>query len=194
MRTSRIKYLRVPGIIYVKIFQSVPVIFWMIFFYYVFPDLLPYDLGKTLNTYKYYSILAAIIALTLDNASYVSDILKNGKEALPPIQREVAISTGLNRVQQYIYVLLPQMFRLMLPPLGTRMIHNFKNTSLCMVIATPELMWATQQIESLSYRGIEAILIAAVFYISLSIIMASTVIILERHLKIDALSIISTKV
>ncbi len=178
---------------YVKIFQNIPVLFWMLFFYYIFPELLPYGIGKSLNEYYFYPVAAGTLALTLDNSSYVSDILKSGRLLLPLTQREVAISTGLNRLQQYIYILLPQMFRLALPPLGTRMIHNFKNTTLCMVITAHELTWATQQIESISFRGIEAIIAATLFYIVLSIAMASLVIIIERHLKIDATSIIKPK-
>lgn len=190
LRVSRIRFFRLLGNMYVKIFQSIPILFWLLFFYYILPDLLPFEIGSQLNSYYYYPVIAGIVALTLDNASYVSDILKNGKFLIPQTQRDVAISTGLSRIQQYLYVLLPQMIRVTLPPLGTRMVHNFKNTTLCMVIATHELTWATQQVESLSFRGVEAVIMATVFYVALSILMASLVILLERHLKINASDII----
>ena len=137
--------------------------------------------------------MAGIIGLTVDNASYVSDILRSGRLAIPHGQREAAISTGLGRVQQYLHVLLPQMFRATLPPLGTRMVHNFKNTSLCMAITTPELTWATQQIESLTFRGIEATMIATLFYIALAGVMISAIILLEKFLKIDSTSLSKAK-
>jgi polar amino acid transport system permease protein len=192
-RVSRIRSLRFIGFLYIKIFQSIPVLFWILFFYFVFPGILPANLEHLLNSYTYYPVIAGILVLTLDNASYVSDILKNGKQLIPHIQREVAISTGLNRVQQYMYVLLPQIFRVTVPSLGTRLVHNFKNTTLCMAIAAPELMWATQQFESLSFRGIEAIILATVFYGAVSIIIASITILLEHHLKIDAANIIKLR-
>ena len=107
----------------------------MLFFYYVLPGILPYGLGDSLNAYFYFPVIAGSLALTLDNASYVSDILRNGRLLIPQTQREVAIATGLGRVQQYLYVLLPQTFRITLPALGTRMVHNFKNTTLCMAIS-----------------------------------------------------------
>jgi ABC-type amino acid transport system permease subunit len=181
------------GTIYVKIFQSIPVLFWILFLYYIFPELLPSELGGMLNAYYYYPVIASIVGLTLDNASYVSDILRGGRLLIPQTQREVAIAMGLSRVQQHIYVLLPQMFRIMLPPLGTRMVHNFKNTTLCMAITAPELMWATQQFEALTFKGVEAIIFATVFYISFSLIMAASIIMLERHMKIDAASIINSR-
>jgi polar amino acid transport system permease protein len=189
MRISRIKILRACGTIYVEIFRNVPGLFWILFFYFIFPELLPANWGQALNTYEDYPIVAGILGLTVDNASYVSDILRSGRLAIPHGQREAAVSTGLSRTQQYFHVLLPQMFRVALPPLGTRMVHNFKNTSLCMAITAPELTWATQQIESLTFRGIEATTIATVFYIILAGIMVSGIIMLEKMMKIDISSI-----
>jgi polar amino acid transport system permease protein len=193
MRVSRMRPLRVIGNLYVEIFRNIPGLFWVLFFYFVFPELLPSGLSEKLNSYLYYPVIAGILGLTVDNASYVSDILRSGRLAIPHGQREVAISTGLNRVQQWFYVLLPQMYRATLPPLGTRMVHNFKNTSLCMAITAPELTWATQQIESLTFRGIEATTIATLFYICLAAIMVSIIIILEKYLKIDISSITHSK-
>lgn len=193
MRMSRIRTLRFFGKLYVEIFRNIPGLFWLLFFYFVFPELLPYGLGNKLNAYEHYPIVAAIMGLTVDNASYVSDILRSGRLAIPDSQREVAISTGLNRVQQYLHVLLPQMFRAILPPLGTRMVHNFKNTSLCMAITVPELTWATQQIESLTFRGLEATTIATVFYIVLSLFMVAVIIMLEKYYKISISSMTQAK-
>ncbi len=194
MRISRSTLLRSLGTLYVEIFRNIPGLFWILFFYFVFPELLPVEWGAKLNTYEYYPIVAGILGLTVDNASYVSDILRGGRLAIPHGQREAAISSGLGRIQQYVHVLLPQMFRAALPPLGTRMVHNFKNTSLCMAITAPEITWATQQIESLTFRGIEATTIATLFYIALAGIMVSMIIILEKVMKIDLSSISHTKV
>lgn len=193
MRISRIKILRMCGTAYVEIFRNVPGLFWILFFYFVFPELLPDSWGEKLNSLLYFPVIAGILGLTVDNASYVSDILRSGRLAIPHGQREAAVSTGLSRIQQYLHVLLPQMFRAALPPLGTRMVHNFKNTSLCMAITAPEITWATQQIESLTFRGIEATTIATLFYIALAGIMVSIIIMLEKMMKIDISSISHTK-
>ncbi|OGP65827.1 MAG: hypothetical protein A3K22_00275 [Deltaproteobacteria bacterium RBG_16_42_7] len=189
MRNSRIRPLRFIGKLYVEIFRNIPGLFWLLFFYFVFPELLPLELGKKLNAYIYYPIVASIIGLTLDNTSYVSDILRSGLTAIPRGQREAAISTGLGRIQQYQYVLLPQAFRKVLPPMGTRMIHNFKNSSLCMAITAQELTWATQQVESITFRGFEATTIATVFYIFVSLSLGAIIILLEKYYKIDIQSI-----
>jgi polar amino acid transport system permease protein len=193
MRISRIKILRMSGTVYVEIFRNIPGLFWILFFYFVFPELLPASWGDKLNSLLYYPVIAGILGLTVDNASYVSDILRSGRLAIPHGQREAAVSTGLSRIQQYLHVLLPQMFRAALPPLGTRMVHNFKNTSLCMAITAPEITWATQQIESLTFRGIEATAIATLFYIALAGIMIFIIIMLEKMMKIDISSISHVK-
>jgi His/Glu/Gln/Arg/opine family amino acid ABC transporter permease subunit len=193
LRISRIRAFRALGTLYVEIFRNIPGLFWILFFYFVFPEILPYGLGDALNTYRNYPIVAGILGLTVDNASYVSDILRSGRLAIPHGQREAAISTGLGRVQQYFHVLLPQMYRVALPPLGTRMVHNFKNTSLCMAITAPELTWATQNIESLTFRGIEATTIATLFYIALAGVMIALIIMLEKLLKIDVSSISTSR-
>jgi polar amino acid transport system permease protein len=178
MRKSRISILRVLGRLYVELFRNIPGLFWLLFFYFLFPEFLPYGWGDRLNAYIHYPIVASIIGLTLDNSSYVSDIIRGGLLAVPPGQREVAISTGLNRVQQYQHVLLPQTYRKILPPLGTRMIHK---------------TWATQQIESLTFRGLEVTTLATAFYITLSLLMGGTIIILEKYYKIDIASITNIK-
>jgi His/Glu/Gln/Arg/opine family amino acid ABC transporter permease subunit len=193
LRISRIRAFRALGTLYVEIFRNIPGLFWILFFYFVFPEILPYGLGDALNTYRNYPIVAGILGLTVDNASYVSDILRSGRLAIPHGQREAAISTGLGRVQQYFHVLLPQMYRVALPPLGTRMVHNFKNTSLCMAITAPELTWATQNIESLTFRGIEATTIATLFYIALAGVMITLIIMLEKLLRIDVSSISTSR-
>lgn len=193
MRISSVRSMRVLGTLYVEICRNVPGLFWLLFFYFVFPELLPHELGQKLNGYRNYSILAGILGLTVDNSSYVSDILRSGRLAIPDSQREAAITLGFGPVQQWIYVMLPQMYRAVLPPLGTRMIHNFKNTSLCMAITATELTWATQQIESLTFRGIEATTIATAFYIIMSGIMVAIILGLEKYLKIDMTSITRSK-
>ncbi|MBI5055099.1 MAG: amino acid ABC transporter permease [Nitrospirae bacterium] len=188
-RTSRFKFLNIPGKLFTEIVRNIPGLFWLLFFYFVFPQMLPSALTDKLNQYTYYSVVAGVLGLTIDNSVYVSDIVRTGLLGLPRGQIEAAVSTGLNRFQQIWYVILPGAFRTILPPLGTRMIHNFKNSSLCMAITTPELTWATQQVESITFRGLEVTFLATVFYIGLSLVMAAIVIRLERWLKIDLTSI-----
>lgn len=184
MRQTRIRSLRIIAGGYVEIVRNIPGLFWLLFFYFVFPELLPAGIGQQLNEYAYYPIVASIIALTIDNAAYVSDIVLAGLRAIPAGQREAAVSTGLTRLQQYRHVLLPQAFGKILAPLGVRMIHNFKNTALCMAISTPELTWATQQVESLTFRGIEVTALATIFYAVVAMLAGGYIRRLEVNMRI----------
>lgn len=189
MRLSRFRFLNIPAKLYVEVVRNIPGLFWLLFFYFVFPELLPFGLGEKLHGYPDYSIIAGIIGLTFDNSAYVSDIVRTGIMAVPRGHIEAAVATGLNRFQQIRYIILPEAFRVILPPLGTRMIHNFKNTSLCMVITAQELTWATQQVESITFRGLEVTFLATVFYLLVAFTIARIIIKLEHRLKIDISSI-----
>jgi polar amino acid transport system permease protein len=181
MRQSRTRLFRLPAGACVEIVRSIPGLFWLLFFYFVFPGILPFHWGERLNACACYPVAASVIALTVNNSAYVSDIVRAGLLAVPAGQREAAMSTGLSRSQQYRHVLLPQAVRIMLPPLATRMIHNFKNTSLCMAISAPELTWATQQIESLTFRGLEVTALATGFYCGVALLLGVLVRRLEKR-------------
>lgn len=189
MRNSRFKVVNIPASIYVEIARNIPGLFWVLFFYYLFPELLPSRLRDICNYYEYYPVVAGILGLSVDNSAYVSDIVRTGLLGITRGRIEAAVSTGLNRLQQIRYIMLPEAFRIILPALTVRMIHNFKNSSICMAIAAPELTWATQQIESITFRGIETTFVATAFYVILSLIAATVILRFERLLKIDLTSI-----
>lgn len=172
-RLSQVKYFFWTCSAWVGVARHIPAVFWILFFYFVFPEILPDSLGSILHGWGNYALLAGIVALSIDNGTYVSDILRNGVLAISSGEREAAKSCGLTSKQQWIFCLLPLAIRIVLPALANRTIHNFKNSSLCIVIGVTELTWATQQIESLSFRGLEATLVATIFYIVISLILGS---------------------
>jgi polar amino acid transport system permease protein len=167
--------------LYIEVTRNVPGLFWIVFFYFVFPELLPEALGKPLAAYPHYAVVASLLALTVDNSPYVAEILRSSIQAVSPGQWEASAAYGFSRRQQFLFIVLPQALRTAAGPLGTRTIHNFKNTSLCMAISTPELTWATQQIESLTFRGIEATLVATGFYVFIGVTLATLVNLAERR-------------
>jgi His/Glu/Gln/Arg/opine family amino acid ABC transporter permease subunit len=171
-RVSRFRTLRALGTVYVEIVRNIPGLFWILFFYFVFPELLPQPWADVLHHMPNYALVAGILGLTIDNAAYLSDILRAGMLAVPSGEKEAARSSGLTFWQECYCIVWPQTLRTVLPPLTNRMIHNFKNSSLCMAIALPELTWATQQIESITFRSIEVTTAATVTYCVLSLAIA----------------------
>lgn len=164
--------IRLPANAAVDVIRNVPALFWILFFYFVLPELLPEAWGKALHEWDNYAFAAGVMGLAVDNGAYLSDILRNGMVKVSKGQRDAAASCGMSVWQECLWVLCPQSLRSMMPAISNRLIHNFKNTSLCVAIALPELTWATQQIESITFKGLEVTLVATVVYASLSLVIS----------------------
>ena len=157
-------FVRIPANALVDVVRNIPALFWILFFYFVLPELLPTAIGQVLHEWPAYSFVAGVLGLAVDNGAYLSDILRNGMVKVPKGQRDAAASCGMSLWQECLHILCPQSLRAMMPAIANRMVHNFKNTSLCVAIALPELTWATQQIESITFRGLEVTGLATIIY------------------------------
>lgn len=177
--------VRMPANAMVEIVRNVPALFWILFFYFVLPELLPTSMGKVLHEWEGYSFAAGVMGLAVDNGAYLSDVLRNGMVKVPKGQRDAAASCGMSVWQECLWVLCPQSLRAMMPAIANRMIHNFKNTSLCIAIALPELTWATQQIESITFKSLEVTLVATMVYAVISLSLAFA---LSRCFRLKALT------
>lgn len=164
--------VRAPANALVEGVRNLPALFWILFFYFVLPELLPARLGQALHAWPQYAFVAGVLGLSVDNAAYLSDILRNGMARIGAGQRDAAASCGLSRWQECVCILCPQALRQMMPAIANRMVHNFKNTSLCVAIALPELTWATQQIESITFKGLEVTAATTIVYASGSLTLA----------------------
>ncbi|XVJ71137.1 MAG: amino acid ABC transporter permease [Rhizobacter sp.] len=165
-------WIRVPANTLVEVVRNIPALFWILFFYFVFPELLPSSWGQALHEWPRYAFVAGVMGLAVDNGAYLSDILRNGMAKVSRGQRDAAASCGMSIWQECFSILCPQSLRAMMPAIANRMIHNFKNTSLCVAIALPELTWAAQQIESITFKGLEVTLVATLAYASISLLLA----------------------
>jgi His/Glu/Gln/Arg/opine family amino acid ABC transporter permease subunit len=175
--------LRSAAVGYVELFRNVPTLFWVIFFYYVAPELVPSQLSETINRWSGLPFAAALLGLTLSNSAHVAEILRTGARAIPAQQRLAALALGVGPVTVWTRVLLPQALRICLPALGPRMVHNCHNSALAMVISVPELVWQTRQIETTTFRGIEAVTIATLAFIALTLLVAGIFRLMEYRMK-----------
>jgi len=175
MRSSENAWLRRVAGWYIETFRNIPGMFWLFFFYFAFPVFLPEPWSQALNPYRHFAFVAAVLGLTFDNSSYVAEIVRAGIQGLAVGQTEAGRSIGLTDWQRYRYVILPQAIRIVVPPLGTRCIHNLKNTSLALVIGVPELTWTVRQVESITFRGFEMTTLVTAVYVALCLTMAAGV-------------------
>ncbi|NQW09013.1 MAG: amino acid ABC transporter permease [Alphaproteobacteria bacterium] len=144
-------------ILFVDFFRSIPPLVLLIYVTYGLP-LLGLDVP---------AFLAVLIAFTFNSASYYGEIVRAGIESIAHGQLEAARSTGLNRVQAMIYVVLPQALRNVAPDLTSNTIELIKATSIASVVALPELLRMGRVAQGLVYNATPLIAAAAIYLIML---------------------------
>ena len=179
IRAARVPILGPAVTGYIEFFRNTPLLVQLFFWYFGFPAVLP----ETARAFLYqhnYEFTAGVLGLSLYSAAFMAEVVRAGIEAVPHGQTEAAMSTGLGRGQTLWHVILPQALRIVIPPMGNQLLNVTKNSSLAMTIAVAELTFQSQQIGSYTFRGFEATTAATAIYLVLSLIIAGTVLLLER--------------
>lgn len=127
---------------------------------------------------------ALLIAITVNSAAYIGEIVRGAIEALPRGQWEAADAIGLSRRQVLGNVVLPQVFRVVLPSFGNQYISLTKNTSLGIAIGFPDLFNVYGTVSNQTGRSLEGVILAMVIYLVLSWIISLAVNLVNRRLKI----------
>lgn len=179
VRLSHILPLRWTARAYVDFFRGTPLLVQIFMIYFGLPALLQ-DFGFTFTLNR---LTAAVIALSLNSSAYIAEIVRAGIESIEPGQAEAAQSLGLGSVATMRYVIFPQAFRRMLPPLGNEFISMLKDTSLVAVIGFEELFREGQLIVAENYRAFEIYAAVAVIYLCLTLLSSQAFSRLERWLK-----------
>lgn len=163
---------------YIWIFRGTPVLLQLIFVFSVLPTL-----GMTFSPFT-----CAVIALTLNEAAYMAEIVRGGLLGVDKGQRTAAHMLGLSTFKTLRWVVLPQMFRLILPPTGNQLIGMLKTSALASVVAVQDLLLAAQREAAGSFNYAETLLAAAVYYLILTTLFTFLVRQLERKVDVEFLS------
>ena len=144
--------------VYVWVFRGTPLIVQLVIVYTGLPQLgLKFDV-----------VTSALLALTLNEAAYLSEIIRAGFGGVPPGQTDAARALGLNRGLTIRLVTLPQALRIILPPLGNSVNGLLKATSITSVISMEELMRRGQMLIQLRFEVLEVYCVVAVHYLLLT--------------------------
>ena len=174
-RMSRFAPLRWLMRIYISVMRGTPLMLQLIivFFapYYVFG----------INLTPEYRFIAVIIAFTINYAAYFAEIYRGGIEAIPKGQYEAAQVLGYTKFETFFIIVLPQVFKIVLPSITNEVITLVKDTSLSFVIAIPEMFTVAKQIAAAD-ASIAALLVAGVFYYILNAIVAFVMEYIEKRL------------
>ena len=174
-RMSRFAPLRWLMRIYISIMRGTPLMLQLIvvFFapYYVFGVNLSAD----------YRFIAVIIAFTINYAAYFAEIYRGGIESINSGQYEAAQVLGYSKLQTFFIIIMPQVFKVILPSVTNEVITLVKDTSLSFVIAIPEMFTVAKQIAAAD-ASIAALLVAGIFYYVFNMIVAFIMEYLEKRL------------
>lgn len=179
-RFSQLRALRMAATLVCDLLRSLPGVFLLLFWFMVVPVALPAAMGTALNQWDGYPFLAAAIGLSLNNTPYIADILYS---AIATAEKDVIASARMAGVRAWDFwasIILPGAIISTLPALSARFIHNLKNTALAMVISVHDLTWAGQEVESLSFAGIEVTTVCTGIYVVLGAAFSALFFLLRR--------------
>jgi polar amino acid transport system permease protein len=153
---------------YVAYHQNVPMLAQLFLWYFGVPTLLPDSAQGWINAHGGEFIFASI-AIGLCMAAYYSEDIRSGLRAVSAGQHEAARSLGLSFAKSMRYVILPQGFRIAMPPFINHTVVLFKNTSLAMAIGVAELTYTVRDIENQTFRTFEIYLVGTAIYLAISL-------------------------
>ncbi len=154
-RMSKIKIIKLPVSLYILLMRGTPLMLQLLFFFYALKPIFGIQLER---------VMAAEIAFILNYAAYFAEIFRGGIESIPSGQYEAAKVLGFTHRQTFFRIILPQVIKHIIPPMGNEFITLVKDTSLAQVIGIAELLKVTSNWVSSSVN-MTPLVIAGVFYL-----------------------------
>ena len=189
VRTMPLKWLVRLGNLYVEIFRNIPLIVQMFLWFFVVPELLPQAIGDWIKQMPppWGSYVPAVMCLAIFTSVRVAEQVKAGIMSLPRGQRMAAIANGLTEAQAYRHVILPQAFRIILPPLTSEFMNIIKNSSVALTIGLLELTGRARAMQEFSFRVFEAFATATVIYLLTNLVVVLLMRALEKKVRVPGL-------
>lgn len=159
-KTSGLPVLQRSANAYIWLFRGTPVLLQLIFIFNALPQV----------GLRFSAFTSAIIALSLNEAAYMAEIIRAGLQSVGEGQRMAARVLGLKESQILRYIVLPQAVRVILPPTGNQFIGMLKLSALASVIAVNELLLRAQRIASANFDYVNTLIAAALWYLILTTI------------------------
>ena len=171
-RMTRFKIIQLPVRFYLLIMRGTPLILQLYGFYFGLNLLLGIRIERT---------MAAVVAFSLNYAAYFAEIYRSGIQAIPNGQYEAAKVLGFGKAQTFFKIILPQVVKIILPPMGSECMTLVKDTSLAHVIGVMEIYVVAANNMSRS-RGMEYLIVACIFYLIMNMIVSKVFGILEKRM------------
>lgn len=164
--------------VYLLLMRGTPLMLQLMVVYFAIPKAVNLMTG---GNFAFDRFLACIIAFVLNYAAYFAEIYRGGIEGIPIGQYEASKVLGLTRSQTFFRIILPQVIKRIVPPMGNEMITLVKDTSLATIISVTELMFYTKAAAN-SAVDFTPYLMAAVFYLVMNGILSVLLARVEKKL------------
>jgi glutamate/aspartate transport system permease protein len=189
LRTTSRRWVVRAGNFYVEVFRNIPLIVQMFLWFFVVPELLPAWLGDWIKQMPppWGSYVPAVMCLAIFTSVRVAEQVRAGINSLPRGQRMAATAMGLTEFQSYRYVILPQSFRIILPPLTSEFMNIIKNSSVALTIGLLELTGRARAMQEFSFRVFEAFATATVIYLLTNLLVVLAMRAIERRVRVPGL-------
>jgi polar amino acid transport system permease protein len=172
LKISRSRILNAPAQLYIDVFRGTPLLVQIIFIYFATPNV-----GLRIESLFF----AGLVALTLNAAAYVAEIFRSGIQSIDRGQMEAGRASGLTYAQTMRFIIVPQAFRRVIPPLTNEFVMLIKDTSIVSVIGLEELLRSARVIQSATANS-TPLLVAALFYLAICLPLIYLANGLERRL------------
>ena len=154
---------------YVSVIRNTPILILILFTFFALPQM----------GIRFGKIESFVLTLSVYAGAYLTEVFRAGLVALPTGLREAGLSIGLTESRTKLYVIVPVMFRNVLPSLSNNFISLFKDTSLAAAIAVPELTYYARKINVETFRVVETRLVASLMYVVSCYVIAAVL----RHVE-----------
>ena len=189
MRTASSRALNFAGAAYVEVFRNIPLLVQMFLWYFVLPELLPHAWGVAMKQMPqpWGQFLPAVLCLGFYGSSRVAEQVRAGIQSPPRGQLQAGIAQGLTEAQVYRYIILPQAYRIVLPPLTSEFMGTIKYSSVALTIGLLELTGQARSMQEFSFHIFEAFSAATAVYLILNGVVVLGMRMLERRVAIPGL-------
>lgn len=173
-RMSQLKIIRIPVQIYLLIMRGTPLMLQLLFFYFG-----PHFIFGMPSMDRFW---AAVLTFGLNYTAYFAEIFRGGIEGMPKGQHEAAATLGFTKRQTFVKIILPQVTKRIIPPMGNEFMTLVKDTALARVIAVAELFDVAAKSAN-SYASVIPYIMAAVFYLVMNFVVGQCFLLAERRMR-----------
>jgi polar amino acid transport system permease protein len=194
-RVSHNRFLNLLSSLYVEVVRGIPVLVWLLWIWYALPQVrdsvgtavasaMP-TLGNAILGVKFPPFTAAVIGFTVAYGAYMTEIFRAGIQSIPRGQMEAARSLGMSYFQSMRHIILPQAFRVILPPLGNEFVTLLKDSSLVSVLAVSDLTRRGREYVARSFLSFDTFTLIALLYLVLTLFFTRVFTAVERQMAVD---------